>query len=347
MECKMCGKILSEQERFCTYCGHYYDPNEIDEDLQPVELNSKTGELLNEHNKRIREEYDDKESFKTRCLKVYLKKEYENVTTGSFNLYAMIFSWIYFIYKKMYLIGIVGLMIAGILVIYQRVILIVYAIISMILSGIFFNKIYNHVVTKKVDKIISLTNNQQKVLKLIKVASADNILLTLGIYFVFLVTVILLYLNIDNVMVITDKYYQENNSNKATCISIVKAAKSISSIDSVAFILEAECVVIDQNMGKYEAYLKYDRGEQIVIEKYETRDDKIYFIENTDMLKGYKSNLNNLNDSERVQYEKMIQLEEKYYAINKSARQEDSLIKNNSNVSAKKNFVLTQEEASR
>ena len=45
MECKMCGKILSEQERFCTYCGHYYDPNEMEENLQPVELKSKTGSL--------------------------------------------------------------------------------------------------------------------------------------------------------------------------------------------------------------------------------------------------------------------------------------------------------------
>ena len=192
MECRKCGKILSEQERFCTYCGHYYDPNEMEGNLQPVELKSKTGELLNEHNKRIREEYDDKESFKIRCLKMYLKTEYENVTTGSFSLYAMIFSWIYFIYKKMYLIGIVGLMIAGVLVIYQRVILIIYAILSMILSGIFFNKIFNHVVTKKVDKIVSSNNNQQKVLKLIKIASADNIVLTLGIYFIFLVIVILL-----------------------------------------------------------------------------------------------------------------------------------------------------------
>ena len=57
MECRKCGKILSEQEKFCTYCGYYYDPNEIDENLTQVELKSKTSEILNEHNKNLKEEF--------------------------------------------------------------------------------------------------------------------------------------------------------------------------------------------------------------------------------------------------------------------------------------------------
>ena len=54
----------------------------------------------------------------------------------------MLFSCIYFIYKKIYIIGIPGLLIAGVLVLFQPVILIIYAVLSMVLSGIFFNKIY-------------------------------------------------------------------------------------------------------------------------------------------------------------------------------------------------------------
>ena len=39
MECRKCGKILSEQEKFCTYCGYYNDPNEtIDEDEDLLEV---------------------------------------------------------------------------------------------------------------------------------------------------------------------------------------------------------------------------------------------------------------------------------------------------------------------
>jgi RNA polymerase subunit RPABC4/transcription elongation factor Spt4 len=34
MECRKCGKILSEQERFCTYCGYYSDPNEEDDETE-------------------------------------------------------------------------------------------------------------------------------------------------------------------------------------------------------------------------------------------------------------------------------------------------------------------------
>lgn len=347
MECRQCGKILSEQEKFCTYCGHYNDPNEKDESLKPVELNSKTGVLLNEHNKRIKEEYEDKGNFKTKCLKTYLGSDYKNVSSGGFNLYALLFSWIYFINKKMYLIGIIGLVIAGVLVIYQRIALIVFAILSMIFSGIFFNKIYLSTVTKKVDKIISLSDNPHEILKLVKKAGKDNVFLTLGIYLVFLVIIVTLYTVFDGKIGITDKFWQDNSNNKATCLSIAKAAKKISPVNSVGFLIGAECVVIDTNTEQYEMYLKFDKGNQFVVERYLTKDSRVNFVEGTNELKEYQKNLNKLNDTEKANYDKMIALERKYKQIEQSAELEDDLIKRGKNISPKKYFVLTEEEVNR
>ena len=101
------------------------------------------------------EYYKEADKLKPRCLRVYLTSDFKIVTAGGFNLYALLFSWIYFIYKKMYIIGIPGLLLAGILILVQPVILIIYAALSMILSGIFFNKIFLWFANKKIDKIIN------------------------------------------------------------------------------------------------------------------------------------------------------------------------------------------------
>ena len=151
MECRKCGKILSEQEKFCTYCGYYYDPNEeedinegfsaatIEDDRNAVTVTHSDKKETIEIEKVV---YEEADRLKPRCLRVYLTSDYKVVTAGGFNLYALLFSWIYFIYKKMYIIGIPGLLLAGILILVQPVVLIIYAALSMILSGIFFNKIF-------------------------------------------------------------------------------------------------------------------------------------------------------------------------------------------------------------
>lgn len=347
MECKQCGKILSEQERFCTYCGYYYDPNEDNENLKSVELNSKTGQLLTEHNQRIEIDYEDKNSFTKRCLKAYFNADYKNVMTGGFNLYALLFSWIYFIYKKMYLIGITGLLIATILVLFQKVILIIYAVLSMILSGIFFNKIYKYFASKKIDKILAANNNPHTILKLVKKAGRENIILTLGIYFIFLVAVVVLYINADNFLAINDKFWKDNSSNKATCLSMINTAKSISNTNAVAFIIEAECVVVDRQTERFEVYLKFDKGNQYVIEKYKTENQKMYFEGSNDLLKEYENKKNTLNDSEKKYYEEMLKLDKKYNEINKIAKQEEELIKKGANKAPRNNFIFTNEEVNR
>ena len=94
----------------------------------------------------------------------------------------------------MYLIGITGLIIAGVLLLFEKIILIIYAVISMIISGLLFNKIYKWKAEKTITKILKKNNNPSKILKKVKQAGKENILMTLIIYFIFLMLLIFMYL---------------------------------------------------------------------------------------------------------------------------------------------------------
>lgn len=352
MECKKCGKILSEQERFCTYCGYYNDPNEEDDYNEGFSEDSikEDKELVS----KVQTEegydveklvYENTEKLKPRCLRVYLTTDYKTVTTGGFNLYAMLFSWIYFIYKKMYIIGIVGLSIAGILVLLQPVVSIIYVVLSMVLSGVFFNKIYLWYVNKVVDKIIS-TNNPDEAIKKCKKSGKDNVLLTLGIYFIFLIIIIVVYF-LKGSLGSGDKYYKDNTNNKNTCLQMIDAAKKNSTTSTVAFIIEAGCIVEDSANSKFQVYLKFDKGNKTVIEQYSTDAQKMYLEGSTDLLPDYESRKSSLNDTELQYYQEMLAIQANYSKLKQEANNEDIAIINKTNSMPKTYFLITQEEVNR
>ena len=347
MECRKCGKILSEQEKFCTYCGNYYDSSEIDEDLKTVELNSKTDEILDEHNKKLIAEYENKDMFKKKCLKTFLSTDYQNVISSGFNIYALLFSWIYFIYKKMYIIGIIGLLVMGILILYDKIIFFVYAVLSMIMSGLFFNKLYKWKANRIINKILRKNTNPNVILKKIKKAGKENVLLTMAIYFIFLLLLIFTYVFLEKEIGINDKFWKDNSSNKATCLSMITSAKAQSNTNSIATIQDAGCIILDLNKNQFEIYLNFNKNNKTVIEKYKAEAGQMYFIGNTDMLLEYEDNIGNLNEAERNYYQNMLELKNTYLKIKQNAKQEENLIKNNSNITSRKYFMFTKEEIDR
>ena len=302
MECKKCGKILSEQEKFCTYCGYYNDPNEKEENNTYDETNN------NEDYEVEKVMFEDGEKLKPRCIKAYLMNDYKAVMNGGFNIFALLFSWIYYIYKKMYLIGIIGLIIIGILFIYNKIVLIIYMVVSMIISGIFFNKMHLWYTKKKVDKILRNTENPKEAIRLSKKAGRENIILTLIIYFIFLIAIILLYATGGTIESKNDKFWKENGSNKATCLSMIETAKNISNTNTIAFLREAGCIVVDKQNEVYHLYLKFDKGNKIILEKYITKTKSISFDGSTDLLKEYENKKGNLNDSELGFYQEMLEI---------------------------------------
>lgn len=355
MECRKCGKILSEQEKFCTYCGYYYDPNEeedinegfsaatIEDDRNAVTVTHSDKKENIEIEKVV---YEEADRLKPRCLRVYLTSDYKVVTAGGFNLYALLFSWIYFIYKKMYIIGIPGLLLAGILILVQPVVLIIYAALSMILSGIFFNKIFLWFANKKIDKIIN-NHNPDEALKIARKAGKDNVLVTLGIYFVFLIIIIVLYFTKGSLGSGGDKFYKDNQNNRNTCLKMIDAAKKNSSTSSIAFIIEGGCIVLDSANSRFQVYLKFDKGDKIVIEQYSTDATKMYLDGSTDLLNDYERRKSNLNDSELKYYQDMLEIQTNYSKLQNQAKIEDDAITNKTNTGPKAYFLLSQEEVNR
>lgn len=355
MECRKCGKILSEQEKFCTYCGYYYDPNEeedinegfsaatIEDDRNAVTVTHSDKKETIEIEKVV---YEEADRLKPRCLRVYLTSDYKVVTAGGFNLYALLFSWIYFIYKKMYIIGIPGLLLAGILILVQPVVLIIYAALSMILSGIFFNKIFLWFANKKIDKIIN-NHNPDEALKIARKAGKDNVLVTLGIYFVFLIIIIVLYFTKGSLGSGGDKFYKDNQNNRNTCLKMIDAAKKNSSTSSIAFIIEGGCIVLDSANSRFQVYLKFDKGDKIVIEQYSTDATKMYLDGSTDLLNDYERRKSNLNDSELKYYQDMLEIQTNYSKLQNQAKIEDDAITNKTNTGPKAYFLLSQEDVNR
>lgn len=349
MECKKCRKTLSKQERFCTYCGYYNDPDEDINDgfseetiKEDKELETTTTQEKKENIEVEKVVYESTEKLKPRCLKVFLTTDYKTVTNGGLNIYALLFSWIYFIYKKIYIIGLPGLIVTGLLVLSQPVILLIYIILSMVISGVFFNKIYLFYANKKIDKIIS-KNNPEEAIKLSRKAGSDNVLVTLGIYFVFLILTIVLYFTKDIIGLGGDKYYKENTNNKNKCLQMIDVAKKNSSSSSVAFIIEAGCIVLDSSNLKYQVYLKFDKGDKIIIEQYSTDIQKMYFDGSTDLLTEYGNRKSELTDLELKHYQEMLDIQRNYSNLQQHAKIEDEAIKNKKNTLPKTYFLIKEE----
>ncbi len=347
MECKKCGKILSEQERFCTYCGYYNDPNEIDEEqVKEIKKNYKESKPSKEDYEVETLLFEGNDKLRPRCLKSYLKSDYKTVITEGFSIYAFIFSWIYFIYKKIYLIGLIGLIIAGALVITKKwIIVILYAVISMIISGILFNKLYLRIARKKVDSIIKKTDNPKDAIILSKKAGGENVLLALTTYFIFLSIIIFFYLTGGKVENYNDPYWKENSANKATCLSMIESAKTVTNTYTVAFLREAGCIVVDSSQEKYHLYLKFDTGDRIVIEKHVTTIGEMKFYGSTNLLLEYESRKYQLTESELKYYNEMLNIQSEYDKLVQQANQE--VEKGKENPILKNYFVFPEEEVNR
>ena len=173
MVCKKCGKRLKEGEMFCTVCGYFNDPNDTsnyDDNKKENFTNDDEVDLLKEDEESVNDGIEI-QAFSTdtttddtkktgffdfqddRFLEAYIGEDYKVVARKKINIYALLLSWIYFLYRKLYITGIIGLIITGIFIKFFTKYLIVFIIVSMIFSGLLFNPIYIAVAKQRVLKI--------------------------------------------------------------------------------------------------------------------------------------------------------------------------------------------------
>lgn len=133
------------------------EENNALEDKTEIVDTSKIEEKLNEDSNE-----EEKESLNINLLKkAYIGKNYDKITTRNYSIAGLIFNSFYFLYRKIYLLGILlffinfivlNLIINSNSILIKTICIIVELIILCI--GLFVNKIYLRYVDKKVNKYI-------------------------------------------------------------------------------------------------------------------------------------------------------------------------------------------------
>jgi len=374
MHCKNCGKKLREKEKFCTICGYYNDHNEediekeevetedeivyvTDEDIESLEktpkkeikgLSTFIGDELDESlyqegESRIkREEFFNEDE---RYLEAFIGEDYKLIKNSPFNIYAFLLNWMYVLYRKMYLIGIIGMLLTGVIIILSPKFLLVYIVIVMAIIGLLFNKVYLLFAQKKIEKILIKYEGTDKFTMegICKSSGGVNTQKALGIYFIFLLIIF------SSMFIHYNKYYNQkfwdtNTMNKANCTSLLKTAYKNLEEDASDKLVEGACNVITNNKQKeYNIYLKLTGENNNIFLYYQTENDHLIYKDDTDNLEDLEKSTPLTEDIKKMITDKKL-IEERYTKIKKESLVEDNLIKNKKNTSEKKNYILKKDE---
>ena len=390
MLCKKCGKKLKPDEEFCSVCGYYNDPNDEvfseeddksfdddyfdeirdaddddDENVGHDEIDDMVeSNLINGVNVPDNEELmeftptseaDPKQkltNFKDdRLVEAFTGEDYKWIIRRPFNLYAFFLSWIYFLYRKMYITGLIGLVITGIVYKFFPSFVIPYAIIVMVLSGFLFNPLYKLYASIRIKSIRkhNYGSDDFTIEQICQQKGGTSLILTLVIFFIFLVVMIRTYysfsINRENT-----KFWSENSENKANCTSMSKSNyKSLSEYEAEGVLEEAVCNVRKTNSTKsYDIYLKITNPETNTFRIVFFRDDK-----DSVTIEGVGVNLELLQDKNRngiISEEetqllnRTLEIRNQYTKIHDASIDEDRLIKTKKNKSEKINYIIPKDE---
>ena len=292
--------------------------------------------------KEDNEIYDENE----RYLEAYIGEDYRLIKKSPFNIYAFILNWMYFLYRKLYITGIIGLIITALVAFFFTKYFLIYLIITLIVLGIGFNPYYIFISKRKVNKILNDYEGSDSfsLEKTCEELGGVNVVFSLIIYLIFLIIIIV---SIVKVNINTDhntNYWKENSENNANCGSLARLAYREEK-NNYKKIEEALCKV-NKNSKNYEIYLKTIKNKKTVYVYYETKDNYIVYKNNTeylDMLTNKKKNKTITKEEEKVLNDiKMI--ESNYKSIKSKSLDEDKQIKNKTNREEKLNYIINYEE---
>lgn len=382
MKCVKCGKRLKNNEKFCTYCGYYndesesknwtdtneeedlleenwYEEDEIDDDdddtiIEPVkkekkkkekkikEKPKKEKEVKNIKIKEDNEVYDQNE----RYIEAYIGEDYRLIKKSPFNIWAFLLNWMYFLYRKLYITGIIGLVITALVAFFLTKYFLIYMIVTLLIIGFGFNFYYVFIIKRRVNKILIDYEGSDSfsLEKMCKEFGGVNITIALIIYFIFLVVIILSIVKPTFNTSHNGKFWKENSENEANCSSLIRLTFQEEKInyDKVE---EAVCK-INKNKKNYELYLKTIKNKKTIYVYYETKDDYIVFKNNTeylDLLNTKKAN-KTITDEEMKLLKEIKTIPSNYKNIYNKSIEEDKLIKNKTNREEKLNYIVSYQE---
>lgn len=382
MRCKNCGKKLKTTEKFCTVCGFYNDDLtdiDLDDDEKEYDLledddfdfskdedddfdfskeNEKKEEVIEEFSTDIKssKEEDTKRKkrqfdIEDRYVEAYIGEDYDIIKNSFFNIYAAIFNWIYVIYRKMYIIGIVGLIISGFVIVKFTKIILIYYIALFLLFGFLFNKFYQIIVEQKINIIKKKYDGSDTytMRNIIEEKGGVNSLWAIVIYFIFLIIVIINFFTFKYNNEHNTKYWKENSENRANCISFVhKAYEDLKNQTDSYNISEATCKVSKSTTTNYDIYLK-DISANNLYYYYQITNGYVTYKSNSKnrAILEEKQNNNTITEEEKNALNEAKLLKIRYNKIYDSSKKEDQLIKKKENKEEKVNFVFSQNEVIR
>ena len=362
--CKNCGNELKATEKFCTVCGTYFDieeelgdkPEEEEFDKKKKKKEKKEMKLnmdveLDQEEEPLPEVDIDTEytSREDPYVEAYIGEDYKWVTQRPFNIYALLLSWMYFLYRKLYLIGIIGLAITGIIIKLFPMIIVPYIVLSMVFSGLFFNKIYLRMVEKKVKKIERNASGlgSFEIESKCKRKGGVNVLLPLFIFFLFLVIMLLNYVKI-SWNPASPNFWDENSTNQANCKALGKRVYgSLSDYGIDGDLQELACEITTSPTKSYSVYLKLSSGESVKYVLFQTNQDGYFEVKgNTDKITeletlqkeyGLASNYQEFLTTSR-------ELSNKFASLKDDAAYEDQLISQDKDQKEKTHFIFTKDD---
>ena len=382
MKCIKCGKRLKNNEKFCTYCGYYndeseaknwddtneeedlleenwYDEDEIKDDdetiIEPVKKEKKKKEKKVKETKekpkkeikeiKIKEDnevYDQNE----RYIEAYIGEDYKLIKKSPFNIWAFLLNWMYFLYRKLYITGIIGLVITALVAFFLTKYFLIYMIITLLIIGFGFNFYYVFIIKRRVNKILVDYEGSDSfsLEKMCKEFGGVNIMFALIIYFIFLVIIILSIVKPSFNTSHNAKFWKENSENEANCSSLVRLTyqDEKTRYDKVE---EAVCKV-NKNSKNYEIYLKTIKNKKTVYVYYETKDSYIVYKNNTEYLDllNKKKKEKTITTEEQKLLSDIKMIISNYKSIRSKSIEEDKLIKNKTNREEKLNYIIDYQE---
>ena len=267
-----------------------------------------------------------------------------------FNIWAFLLNWMYLLYRKLYISGIVGLILTWIVVVFLKPILPYYIIFIMILLGLFFNKYYIFIAHKRVEKIIENSEDDDKFVlaSTCKEKGGVNVPNALLIYFAFLIAIFFSVVTITINKSHNPKFFEENSANEASCRSIIKTAKNNVEEEEpkLGKVSDAVCKVINGTETEYEVYIKTEKDGNKIYSLFITEKGYVKYKSNTIGLAELQVRNTNgqLGEEERKIFTEKKSIELNYQDIFNKAKAEDELVKTKKNKEPKTSFIFTPEE---
>lgn len=286
--------------------------------------------------------YDQNE----RYIEAYIGEDYRLIKKSPFNIWAFLLNFMYLLYRKLFITGIIGLLITTLVAFFLTKYFLIYIIIVLLIIGFGFNPYYIYIVKRKVNKILNeyAGSDSFTLENICKEKGGVKVDISLIIYVLFLAIIVLVITKPSINTSHNTKFWQENAENKANCTSLIRLVykEEKNNYDKIE---EALCKV-KKDTNNYELYLKTTKSKKTYYVYYETENDYLVFKHNTEYLEmlNKKKKENKITSEEDKILREIKVIESNYKNIYTKSNEEDKQIKRKTNKEEKLNYIFTYEE---